>query len=118
MFFFLKNSVECDATTFCLALNRKKQMLKKDLLQEVARTGGFNEKLVRDVLEATTAVVLTALSKGSSVMLLGLGKLSVVSRGEKKARNLHTGATVTVPPRNVPVLRPSDAAHDAVNMAL
>ena len=92
-------------------------MLKKDLLQEVASAGGYSEKLVRDVLETTTSVVLTALSKGSSVMLLGLGKLSVVSRGAKKARNLHTGETVMVPPRRVPVLRPSDAAHDAVNLA-
>lgn len=92
-------------------------MLKKELLQEVARSGGHSEKLVREVLESTTQVVLTALSKGASVMLLGLGKLSVVERGAKKARNLHTGEVVMVPPRRVPVLRPSDAAHNAVNLA-
>ena len=92
-------------------------MLKKELLQEVARSGNYNETLVRDVLATTASVVLTALSKGSSVMLMGLGKLSVVHRGAKKARNLHTGEVVMVAPRKVPVLRPSDAMHDAVNLA-
>lgn len=90
-------------------------MLKKDLLKAVAAASGQSEKLVREILEATTGVVLTALSGGASVMLLGLGKLSVVSRGEKKARNIHTGETVLVAPRKVAVLRQSDAVHDAVN---
>lgn len=92
-------------------------MLKKDLIQKVAKESGHSEKLVRDLLETTTGVVLTALSHGASVMLLGLGKLSIVSRGAKKARNIHTGEVVMVPPRKVPVLRPSDAAHDAANLA-
>jgi len=90
-------------------------MLKKDLLKAVAKASGHSEKLVREILESTTEVVLTALSGGASVMLMGLGKLSVVARGEKKARNLHTGETVLVAPRNVAVLRQSDAVHDAVN---
>lgn len=90
-------------------------MLKKDLLKAVAERTGHPEALVRELLEATTTVVLTALAGGASVMLLGLGKLSVVQRGEKKARNLHTGEVVTVPPRKVGVLRQSDALGDAVN---
>jgi nucleoid DNA-binding protein len=92
-------------------------MLKKDLLKQVAETSGHSEKLVREILEATKAAALTALAGGKSVMLLGLGKLSIVRRGAKKARNLHTGATVTVEPRNVAVLRPSDAVRDAINPA-
>ena len=90
-------------------------MLKKDLLKQVAESSGHPEKLVREILEATKAAALTALSGGKSVMLLGLGKLSIVRRGAKKARNLHTGEVVTVEPRNVAVLRPSDAVRDAIN---
>jgi|GEM_PF-2621182 len=92
-------------------------MLKKELLKEVAGAINASEKLVREVLEATTAVVLAALAGGDSVMLIGLGKLSVVKRGAKKARNLHTGDSVMVPPRSVAVLRQSDAVHDAINPA-
>ena len=90
-------------------------MLKKDLLAEVARETGHPEPLVRSVLEATKAVTLRALGEGRSVMLLGLGKLSVVHRGPRQARNLHTREAVTVPARNVAVLRFSDAVRDVIN---
>ena len=90
-------------------------MLKKDLIKEVAQHSGQTEKLTREMLESVLTVVLTKLSHGTSVMLLGLGKLSVRHRGEKTARNIHTGAKVVVPSRNVAVLRASDAVHDAIN---
>lgn len=90
-------------------------MLRKELIKEVANTSGHTEKIVREVFEATVTQVLQTLAHGHSVMLLGLGKISVVRRGEKKARNIHDGSVVMVPPRNVPVLRPSDALHIAVN---
>lgn len=90
-------------------------MLKKDLIKEVASVTGVTEKKTREILEAVATVVLQKLSQGASVMLLGLGKLSVSKRGEKKARNLHTGATVMVPARNVVTLRASDVVHTAVN---
>lgn len=90
-------------------------MLKKNLIKEVARLSGSTEKAVRSIHEATTTAVLTALAGGASVMLLGLGKISVIRRGEKVARNIHTGVTVLVPPRNVATLRASDAVHAATN---
>ena len=92
-------------------------MLKKNLIKEVARLSGQTEKAVRAIHEATTTAVLTALAGGASVMLLGIGKLSITRRGEKKARNIHTGDVVMVPPRNVAALRASDAVHEAINPA-
>ena len=92
-------------------------MLKKELIKEVALHSGQTEKLTREILESVLTVVLTQLAHGTSVMLLGLGKLSVRRRGEKTARNIHTGAKVAVPARNVAVLRASDAVHDAINPA-
>lgn len=90
-------------------------MLKKELIKEVAQLTGQTEKLVREVTEAVLSAVLTKLAGGTSVMLLGLGKLSVTRRGEKKARNIHNGDVVIVPPRNVATLRASDAVNDAIN---
>ena len=89
-------------------------MLKKDLLAAVARETGHPEPLVRSILEATKTVTIRALSEGRSVMLIGLGKLSVVHRGPRQARNLHTSESVTVPSRNVAVVRFSDAVRDAI----
>lgn len=90
-------------------------MLKKELIKKVAAESGHTEKTVREVIESILTVVLTALAGGASVMLLGLGKLGITHRGEKVARNLHTGAKVVVPPRTVATFRPSDAVVDALN---
>ena len=90
-------------------------MLKKDLHKQVSMLSGHPEHLVRDILDAVTSTVLTALAGGTSVMLLGLGKLSIVHRGPKKARDLHSGASVIVPARNVATLRASDAVREAIN---
>lgn len=90
-------------------------MLKIELIKRVSFVSGRTEETVRDVLDATMAVVRRAVSKGDSVMLFGLGKIKVVQRGEKQARNIHTGEPVVVPPRKVVVLQPSDPLNEAAN---
>jgi DNA-binding protein HU-beta len=92
-------------------------MLKKDLIREAAAHSGQTETTVRSVVDAIEASVLAAVRGGQSVMLLGLGKLSVSHRGPKKARHMVTGAPVVVPARNVALLRPSDALNEAANQA-
>lgn len=90
-------------------------MLKNELIKRVAFVSGKPQETVRSVLDAALAVVRRAVSKGDSVMLFGIGKLRVVERGEKQARNIHTGAIVIVPPRKVVVLQPSDPLNEAAN---
>lgn len=90
-------------------------MLKRDLIKEAAAESGQTQEATRAVVEALEKVVLRTIAAGRSVMLLGLGKLVTSRRGEKKARNLHTGAAVVVPPRTVALLRPSDALTAAAN---
>lgn len=90
-------------------------MLKNELIKRVAYVSGEPQGTVRMVLEATSAVVRRAVSKGESVFLFGLGKIKVVERGEKLARNIHTGESVIVPPRKVVVLQPSDPLNEAAN---
>ena len=93
-------------------------MLKKDLIKTVAGLSGHTEIAVREVMDATLSAVLTALAGGTSVMLLGLGKVSVRNRGERVARNLHTGEKVVVAPRKVALFKSSDALNAAVNNKL
>lgn len=90
-------------------------MLKKELIERTAYVSGQSQGVVRNVLDAATAVVKKAISRGDHVMLAGLGKLYVVQRGEKRARNLRTGETVIVPPRNAILLQPSDSLVEAAN---
>lgn len=90
-------------------------MKKHELIAEVSRLTGASLIAVRAVLETTADVTRDALARGQDVRLFGLGKLSVVKRGEKAARNIHTGDPVTVPPRYVPVFRPSESVISAAN---
>ena len=82
-------------------------MKKCELVDTVSDDCGHPRTVVRSVLDATTRAVTDALKRGEPVRLIGLGKLRVTSRPPKKARNIHTGESVMVPARKVPVFKPS-----------
>lgn len=90
-------------------------MLKNEFIKDTAKESGQSQAVVRTVLDAAYAVTKSAIARGESVMLFGLGKLHTVRRNEKRARNLWTGETVIVPPRRVVLLQPSDSMADAAN---
>ena len=90
-------------------------MLKKDLINAVSYRAALPKTMVRAVLDAAGEVSSLALQNGQEVMLLGLGKLSLSRRGPKQARNLHTGATVLVPPRTVVVFAAASGLTKLVN---
>lgn len=90
-------------------------MLKNEFITRTAHVSGESKITVRRVLDAAAAVTKRAISRGESVFLFGLGKLHVAPRGEKRARNIRTGETVIVPPRNVVLLQPSDSLVEAAN---
>lgn len=91
------------------------KMKKKELVTSVAEASGRSKVEVRAVFSATVDAVRDALSRGEEVFLFGLGKLSVSSRGERPARNLHTGERVMVPPRKVALFHASDSVLAATN---
>lgn len=90
-------------------------MLKKDLIKNVAALTGHPQNTVREILDGMCDVTTATLVSGDSVMLAGLGRLSVSRRGPKKARNLKTGEAVIVPARNAILMSPSDGLVKAVN---
>lgn len=92
-------------------------MLKNDFIKRVAYVSGETQETTRSVLNAAMAVTCKAVSRGESVMLFGLGKIRVTERGEKVARNLHTGERVIVPARKVVTLQASDVLNRFANKA-
>lgn len=92
-------------------------MLKNQLIKTVSKQTGVNSDQVRLVIESLRSNVLQAIKNGEEVMLLGIGKLSISRRGPKQARNIWTKEQVIVPPRNVPVFRPSVALTEAAQQA-
>lgn len=92
-------------------------MKKNELISAVASRTGLPQTDVRATLVATNAVIHDTLSAGEGVFLFGLGKLSVVHRPPRKARNIHTGDQVMVPERNVPLFKASESLTVAVQKA-
>ena len=90
-------------------------MKKHNLVDTISKASGVPRQTVREVLNAAASAVRDTLATGEPVFLFGLGKLSVSQRGEKVARNIHTGETIVVPPRKVAVYRSSTSVDDAVN---
>lgn len=90
-------------------------MLKPELIEKVAVQSGQTREKVRQVVDTIYDVTKEALASGESVMVCGLGKLEVIKRGKKMARNLHTGERVVVPPRKVVILKVSTGLTEAVN---
>jgi DNA-binding protein HU-beta len=90
--------------------------MKKDhLIRAVSELSDVPACTVRKVLNATADIALESIACGEDVRLFGLGKLTISRRGEKRARNVRTGEIVVVPPRAVPVMKPSEALVRAAN---
>ncbi len=90
-------------------------MNKREIISDTAAICDRPRTVVREVLNAAAYATREAVERGEDVFLFGLGKLEVAQRGEKKARNLHTGAPVVVPPRKVVIFRPSDSLTASAN---
>ncbi len=90
-------------------------MLKAELIKSTSELSGHPQSTVRSVLDAAADVTKKTISEGESVFLFGIGKLTVVQRGQKMARNIRTGESVVVPPRKAVLLQPSDSLVEAAN---
>lgn len=91
------------------------KMSKQQLVAAVCEATGRPEKVVRHVLDAATAVIISELCDGRIPYGLGLGKFSVVRRPEKPGRDIRRGTAVVVPERNAVIFRPSLTLTAAVN---
>lgn len=90
-------------------------MKKFELIDAISAATGHPKTTVREILDEAARAVRESVRRGADVFLFGIGKLSIVRRGEKKARNIHTGEPVVVPPRNVVLYRPSSSVESAAN---
>ena len=66
-------------------------------------------------LDAVSTCARDALLAGEEVTLPGIGKLKIVERGARSARNPKTGAPIDVPAGKKVVLRVGKEMKDAMN---
>jgi len=75
-------------------------MIKKDIVEEVARKTGLNKSIVREITDKFLMVLYNALVEGKRVELRGFGVFEVKEVKGRKGRNPRTGETVLIPDRN------------------
>ena len=89
-------------------------MLKKDLVDRVAKAAGLTKKQAAEAVDGVFDAITFALKAGEPVLLTGFGKFEV---REKKARpgiNPKTLERIQLPARNAPAFKAGKALKAAV----
>jgi DNA-binding protein HU-beta len=89
-------------------------MLKKDLVDKVAKAAGLTKKQAAEAVDGVFDAITHALKGGEPVLLTGFGKFEV---REKKARpgiNPKTLERIQLPARNAPAFKAGKALKAAV----
>jgi len=90
-------------------------MNKTEFIAAVAESAGANKKDAESIINAALAQIEKALAAGEKVQFVGFGTFETRERGERAAKNLRTGETITVPAAKVPAFKAGKALKDAVN---
>ena len=89
-------------------------MTKAEIVNEVAKTTGFEKTQVLAVIEGFTNVVKGSLIAGNPVYLRGFGSFIIKHRAQKAARNITRKTTMTIPAHDIPAFKPAKSFVNAV----
>jgi DNA-binding protein HU-beta len=91
-------------------------MTKTELIDAIAAgVEGLTKAKAEQTLNATSAAVMDAVGKGDTLTLVGFGTFSQGERGERVARNPHTGEEITVAAAKTVKFKAGQKFKDAVN---
>ena len=89
-------------------------MTKADIVNEVAKTTGFEKTQILAVVEEFTKVVKGSLIAGEPVYLRGFGSFIIKHRAQKAARNITRKTTMTIPAHDIPAFKPAKSFVESV----
>lgn len=89
-------------------------MNKKELIKAVVETTGLPKKDVTTTVDSVFEQITSALSKGQEVKISGFGTFKVKERAERKARNIHTGEEIVVPPSKTASFKPAKVLKESL----
>ena len=89
-------------------------ILKKDLVAQVAEAEGFTKKDTEAVIDAFIDSVVGHLEDGTAVQLTGFGKFEVVESAPRAGRNPQTGEELHIPAKLRPKFRAGKNLKEAV----
>lgn len=89
-------------------------MTKSDLVQEIAKSTGFEKTTVTSIVEDMMEQVKTSMIKGENIYLRGFGTFLCKKRAEKTARNISKNTSIIIPAHYIPKFKPAPEFTDAV----
>ena len=90
-------------------------MNKSDLINAVAGASGLSKSDAASAVEGVFDTIVSALSKGDEVRMVGFGTFSVAKRKASTGRNPRTGEPMTIKASNQPKFKAGKGLKDAVN---
>lgn len=89
-------------------------MLKKDLVDSVAKSAGLTKKQAADAIDGVFESITKALKGGDAVLLTGFGKFDINYREARPGINPKTLEKIQLSGRNVPRFKAGKALKAAV----
>ena len=89
-------------------------MTKADIVNEIAKSTGFDKSQVLETLELFMVIVKDSLSNDKNVYLRGFGSFIVKTRSQKTARNISQGTTIIIPEHKIPAFKPAKVFMEEV----
>jgi len=80
-------------------------MYRTDLVRQVARQTGLNQRVVSDVLRASQQLIAQTLTAGDSVTIPGFGTFYTRQQAEGTIRHIQTGKAARIPTHRVAAFR-------------
>jgi DNA-binding protein HU-beta len=95
-------------------LRREAAMNRADLMTRIAKDAEITKRQAAKALDALVDGVQEALSKGDSIILMGFGTFSVMSRSPRKGRNPQTGREIFIPASKIAKFRAGKGLREAI----
>ena len=89
------------------------KLMKNDVVNSVVEKTGLSKKDATAAVDAFTASVSEALSKGDSIGLIGFGTFETRVRPARTGRNPQTGDPIEIALKTVPVFKAGKKLRDA-----
>ena len=89
-------------------------MTKADIVNEIAKSTGFDKSQVLETSELFMEIVKDSLSNDKNVYLRGFGSFIVKTRSQKTARNISQGTTIIIPEHKIPAFKPAKVFMEEV----
>jgi DNA-binding protein HU-beta len=90
-------------------------MNKQELMDAVAAATGQSKTVAAEAIDAFIGAVMTSVTKGDAVQLIGFGSFSTGARAARVGHNPATGAEIQIPAANTVKFSAGKAFKDAVN---